>query len=45
MNLVKALMISLLRQSTGEYFFDPNHIIVKVDVSVELLIKKEPSII
>jgi plastocyanin domain-containing protein len=25
----------------GEYFFDPNHIIVKVNVPVELTVKKE----
>lgn len=29
----------------GEYFFDPNYIIVKVNVPVEIKIKKEPSII
>jgi len=29
----------------GEYFFDPNYIIVKVNVPVEIEIKKEPTII
>lgn len=30
---------------SGEYFFDPNYIIVKVNVPVELKIKKEQSIV
>jgi plastocyanin domain-containing protein len=29
----------------GEYFYDPNYIIVKVNVPVEIKIKKEPYII
>jgi plastocyanin domain-containing protein len=29
----------------GEYFFDPNHVIVKVNVPVELSVKKEGSIV
>jgi plastocyanin domain-containing protein len=29
----------------GEYFFDPNYIIVKVNVPVEIKIKKEPTIV
>ena len=29
----------------GEYFFDPNYIVVKVNVPVEIKIKKEPSIV
>ena len=29
----------------GEYFFDPNYIIVKVNVPVEIKIKKEPSLV
>lgn len=28
----------------GEYFFDPSHIIVKVNVPVELKITKEPGV-
>ena len=28
----------------GEYFFDPNHIIVKVNVPVELKVRKTPGI-
>jgi plastocyanin domain-containing protein len=28
----------------GSYFFDPNHIIVKVNVPVELKVRKEPGI-
>ncbi len=30
--------------NSGEYFFDPNYIVVKVNVPVELKIKKEPTI-
>src|SRR4030042_5219269 len=29
----------------GEYFFDPNYIVVKVNVPVEIKIKKEPTIV
>ena len=29
----------------GEYFFDPNYIIVKANVPVEIKIKKEPSLV
>ena len=29
----------------GQYFFEPNYIIVKADVPVEITIRKEPSII
>jgi len=29
----------------GEYFFDPNYVVVKVNVPVEITIKKEPTII
>ena len=29
----------------GSYFFDPNHIIVRVNVPVELKVRKEPGII
>jgi plastocyanin domain-containing protein len=29
----------------GKYFFNPNHVIVKVNVPVELKVRKEPSII
>ena len=29
----------------GEYFFDPNYILVKVNVPVEIKIKKEPTIV
>ncbi len=29
----------------GQYFFKPNHIIVKVNVPVELRVKKEPGIV
>lgn len=29
----------------GEYFFNPDHIVVKVNVPVELKIRKEPSIV
>jgi plastocyanin len=29
----------------GEYFFDPDHIVVKVGVPVELKVKKEPGIV
>jgi plastocyanin len=28
----------------GEYFFDPNHIVVKVNVPVELTVSKEPGL-
>jgi len=30
---------------SGEYFFDPNYIVVKVNVPVEIKIKKEPTIV
>jgi plastocyanin len=29
----------------GSYFFEPNHIIVKVNVPVRLLVKKEPGLV
>lgn len=29
----------------GEYFFDPNYVIVKVNIPVELKVRKEPSIV
>jgi len=29
----------------GEYFFDPNYIVVEVNVPVEIKIKKEPTIV
>ncbi len=29
----------------GSYFFNPNHIIVKVNVPVELIVRKEPGIV
>ena len=29
----------------GEYFFDPDHIVVKVNVPVEIRIRKEPTIV
>jgi plastocyanin domain-containing protein len=29
----------------GEYYFDPEHIVVKVDIPVELTIRKDPSIV
>lgn len=29
----------------GEYFYDPDYIVVKVDVPVEITIKKEPGLI
>ena len=29
----------------GEYFFDPNYIVVKVNVPVEITLKKEPTIV
>lgn len=36
--------IQRINVAGGEYFFDPNHIIVKVNVPVELHIKKEAGI-
>jgi plastocyanin domain-containing protein len=36
--------IQRINITAGEYFFSPNYIIVKVNVPVELSIKKEPGI-
>jgi plastocyanin domain-containing protein len=30
--------------NSGEYFYDPNHIVVKVNIPVEMTIKKEPGV-
>ncbi len=37
--------IQRVKVSGGEYFFDPNYIILKVNVPVELVIRKEPTIV
>jgi plastocyanin domain-containing protein len=37
--------VQRIEMLAGEYFFDPNYIIVKVNVPVEITIKKEPTII
>ena len=31
--------------TSGEYYFDPDHIIVKVNIPVELKVKREPGIV
>ncbi len=36
--------IQRVNMLAGSYFFDPDHIIVKVDVPVEISIKREPGI-
>jgi plastocyanin domain-containing protein len=36
--------IQRVNMLAGNYFFDPNHIVVKVDVPVEITIKREPGI-
>jgi plastocyanin domain-containing protein len=36
--------IQRVNMLAGNYFFDPNHIIFKVDVPVEITIKREPGI-
>lgn len=37
--------IQRVKVSGGEYFFNPNYIIVKVNVPVELTVTKEPTIV
>jgi plastocyanin domain-containing protein len=37
--------VQRIEMLAGEYFFDPNYIIVKVNVPVEITIKKEPYIV
>ena len=37
--------VQRIEMLAGEYFFDPNYIIVKVNIPVEIEIKKEPYII
>jgi plastocyanin domain-containing protein len=37
--------IQRIEMLAGEYFFDPNYLVVKVNVPVEITIKKEPTII
>jgi plastocyanin domain-containing protein len=36
--------IQRVNMLAGSYFFDPNHIIIKVNVPVEITIKREPGI-
>jgi plastocyanin domain-containing protein len=36
--------IQRVNMLAGNYFFDPNHIIVRIDVPVEITIKREPGI-
>ena len=36
--------IQRVNMLAGNYFFDPNHIIVRIDVPVEIIIKREPGI-
>jgi plastocyanin domain-containing protein len=37
--------VQRIEMLAGEYFFNPNYIIVKVNVPVEIKIKKEPTIV
>jgi plastocyanin domain-containing protein len=37
--------VQRIEMLAGEYFFDPNYIVVKVNVPVEIKIKKEPTIV
>ncbi len=37
--------IQRIKMLGGEYFFDPNYVIVKVNIPVELSVRKEPSIV
>jgi len=37
--------VQKIEMRAGEYFFDPNYVVVKVNVPVEITIKKEPTII
>jgi plastocyanin domain-containing protein len=36
--------IQRVNMLAGNYFFDPSHVIVKIDVPVEITIKREPGI-